>query len=237
MAREPVVGTDGSYVVCVGLPLHLVSEIARLLRGQSVVLATADTDGARALLGPPAARPYREPAPSAASVVPAAPPPRPSGRHVAAASAAATAAAAQAYPAQAYGAQPYAAQTAYTAQAMPRGARAGVLTATEAIPVIRPAPLVRGPLSVDLATREVTVHGQHVHLSVREFDLLATLASEVDRVWSFAELTAHVWRTGYLGDPDPVTSAVKRLRKRLRPVRGLEVASVRGVGYRLMVPV
>lgn len=213
MAHEPVVGTDGSYVVCVGLPLHLVSEIARLLRGQSVVLATADTDGARALLGPPAARPYREPAPSAASVVPAAPPPRPSRHHVAGA------------------------QVAYTAQAVPRRTRVGVLTATEAIPVIRPAPLVHGPLSVDLATREVTVHGQHVHLSVREFDLLATLASEVDRVWSFAELTAHVWRTGYLGDPDPVTSAVKRLRKRLRPVRGLEVASVRGVGYRLMVPV
>jgi DNA-binding response OmpR family regulator len=68
-----------------------------------------------------------------------------------------------------------------------------------------------------------------------EFDLLATLALEAGRVWSFAELTARVWQLPYLGDSDQVTSAVKRLRKRLAPVRDVEVASVRGVGYRLRV--
>ncbi|WP_050761603.1 winged helix-turn-helix domain-containing protein [Beutenbergia cavernae] len=91
-------------------------------------------------------------------------------------------------------------------------------------------------MRVDLGTREVTIAGRRVHLSTREFDLLVALASEMDRVWSFAELTVHVWHTGYLGDPDTVTSAVKRLRKRLAAVGGLEVASVRGIGYRLLVP-
>jgi hypothetical protein len=98
-------------------------------------------------------------------------------------------------------------------------------------------PLVAGPLLVDLAGREVIALGRRVYLSAREFDLLATLALEAGRVWSFAELTARVWQLPYLGDSDPVTSAVKRLRKRLAPVRDVEVASVRGVGYRLRVRV
>lgn len=109
---------------------------------------------------------------------------------------------------------------------------------TGSIPMIAPPmldPLVAGPLFVDLAGREVTALGRRVYLSAREFDLLATLALEAGRVWSFAELTARVWQLPYLGDSDPVTSAVKRLRKRLAPVRDVEVASVRGVGYRLRV--
>ena len=109
---------------------------------------------------------------------------------------------------------------------------------TGSVPMVAPPtvePLVAGPLFVDLAGREVIALGRRVYLSAREFDLLATLALEIGRVWSFAELTARVWQLPYLGDSDPVTSAVKRLRKRLAPVRDVEVASVRGVGYRLKV--
>lgn len=117
--------------------------------------------------------------------------------------------------------------------------RTGAVPAvTGSIPMIAPPtvePLVAGPLLVDLAGREVTALGRRVYLSAREFDLLATLALEAGRVWSFAELTARVWQLPYLGDSDPVTSAIKRLRKRLAPVRDVEVASVRGVGYRLRV--
>ncbi|WP_423462715.1 winged helix-turn-helix domain-containing protein [Promicromonospora sp. MS192] len=124
-------------------------------------------------------------------------------------------------------------------------ASSGVVPTSGAVPVVTgaipmvapptPEPLVAGPLLVDLAGREVTARGRRVYLSAREFDLLATLALEAGRVWSFAELTAQVWQLPYLGDSDPVTSAVKRLRKRLAPVRDVEVASVRGVGYRLTV--
>lgn len=119
-----------------------------------------------------------------------------------------------------------------------RPATGPVPAVTGAIQMVAPPaldPLVAGPLLVDLAGREVTALGRRVYLSAREFDLLATLALEAGRVWSFAELTARVWQLPYLGDSDPVTSAVKRLRKRLAPVRDVEVASVRGVGYRLKV--
>lgn len=160
--------TDRGYVLCVGLSLEACGEVARLVKDQAVVVAAADTDGARALLGPVRSDDGR----------PGSDPPS------------------------------------------------------------RPHPvtvLQRGPLRVDLAAREATIGPRQLHLSPREFDLLAALASEIERVWSFAELTSRVWHTRYLGAPDVVTSAVKRLRKRLDCVPGLEVASVRGIGYRLMI--
>ncbi|MBE1877925.1 winged helix-turn-helix domain-containing protein [Myceligenerans pegani] len=116
------------------------------------------------------------------------------------------------------------------------GAIPAVSGAFPVVPHTQGGPIGRGPLTLDLAAREVRVHGREVHLSAQEFDLLATLASQPGRVWTFAELTAHVWGTRYLGDADAVTSAIKRLRRRLPRLRGLEVASVRGVGYRLRVP-
>lgn len=94
-----------------------------------------------------------------------------------------------------------------------------------------------GHLRVDTTTREVTWAGVGIELSAREFDLLATLASEAGRVWTFEELMSRIWKTRYLGDADPVVSAVKRLRKRLSAaVAELRVVSVRGVGFRLVVP-
>lgn len=288
MTHQPVAGGDSGYVVCVGLSLSQVSEIARLLRGQGVVLATADTEGARALLGPPTERSPGAAAPRAVSVVPADPVPAPSGPGVPRAVPVipiplhdAEGAGAQrpprlpletatqaiprlreqtrvpddvppaAAPPSPRGARPPSAPLRGSVARVPairRHRQAPSLTGNlrpsagvEQAPLAqalasRAAPLVRGPLMLDPATREVTAHGRRIHLSVREFDLLAVLASRVDRVWSFAELTATVWNSEYLGDPDHVTSAVKRLRKRLTAVHDLEVASVRGVGYRLMVP-
>jgi DNA-binding winged helix-turn-helix (wHTH) protein len=92
-----------------------------------------------------------------------------------------------------------------------------------------------GQLTIDVPAREVHVAGDPVHLSAREFDLLALLASDPFRVWSFSTLVRAVWGTEYLGDHDQLTSTVKRLRKRLGPHSGCELHSVHGVGYRLRV--
>jgi DNA-binding response OmpR family regulator len=95
----------------------------------------------------------------------------------------------------------------------------------------------RGCLRVDLVSRQVTWGDVDIALSAREFDLLATLATEAGRVWTFEELMGRIWKTRYLGDSDPVVSAVKRLRRRLAlVVDELRVVSVRGVGFRLVVP-
>ena len=90
-----------------------------------------------------------------------------------------------------------------------------------------------GTLRLDADRREATWRGSPLPLSAREFDLLYTLCCDPGRVWTFAELTTHVWNRPYLGDTDAVVSAVKRLRRQVRQATGsVLVESVRGVGYR-----
>jgi two-component system, OmpR family, response regulator MtrA len=107
-------------------------------------------------------------------------------------------------------------------------------------PVEEPIPTHRivefGKLRLDADLREATWRGSPVPLSAREFDLLFALTRDPGRVWTFAELTTHVWERPYLGDIEAVVSAVKRLRRQLRAsAPGVQVESVRGVGYRLVV--
>ena len=104
----------------------------------------------------------------------------------------------------------------------------------EAIPTHRVVEF--GKLRLDADLREATWRGSTVPLSAREFDLLFALTRDPGRVWTFAELTTHVWERPYLGDIEAVVSAVKRLRRQLRAAApGVAVDSVRGVGYRLVV--
>jgi two-component system response regulator ResD len=50
-----------------------------------------------------------------------------------------------------------------------------------------------GDLSFNMLSREVTVAGMRVELSVKEFALVATLASDPDRVFTKHELLQMVW--------------------------------------------
>ncbi len=117
------------------------------------------------------------------------------------------------------------------------------------VPVAQPIPAMREPaetaahrvvecgkLRVDADLREAAWCGMLLPLSAREFDLLFALTCDPGRVWTFAELTTHVWNRPYLGDTDAVVSAVKRLRRQIRDVTdSVLVESVRGVGYRIVV--
>lgn len=97
--------------------------------------------------------------------------------------------------------------------------------------------LVReGALTIDRRLRQVTWDGAIVAVSPREFDLLALLAGDTGRVWTFQDIMSTVWRVSYLGDADMVLSTVKRLRRRLASAtQDVQVRSVRGVGFRLVV--
>ncbi|WP_291278157.1 winged helix-turn-helix domain-containing protein [Galactobacter sp.] len=96
--------------------------------------------------------------------------------------------------------------------------------------------LTVGPLVIDRGLREVAVDGRIVDMSAREFDLLQLLACDTGKVWTFADIIEAVWDVEYLGDTDMLFSAVKRLRRRLAAVGGgVQVVSVRGIGFRLLV--
>jgi DNA-binding response OmpR family regulator len=102
----------------------------------------------------------------------------------------------------------------------------------------RPVPgelLEVGPLRMDTRARAVTLGGREVRLRRLEFDLLAQLASDPQRVFSRQELLRGVW--GYRGDGSrtrTVDSHASRLRRKLARDGEREwIVSVRGVGYRL----
>ena len=70
-------------------------------------------------------------------------------------------------------------------------------------------------------TRRVTVLGERVLLSAKEFELLAKLASAPHRVFSKEELLREVWGFRSLGRTRTVDSHASRLRRKLaRPGAG-----------------
>lgn len=88
-------------------------------------------------------------------------------------------------------------------------------------------------LQLDQLGRRALRGGRELKLSPREFDLLALLLDQPGRAWSYDELSTRVWTQPYLGDPDMIATAIRRLRKRLGPEASVEITALRGFGYRL----
>ncbi|MYX35613.1 MULTISPECIES: response regulator transcription factor [unclassified Streptomyces] len=99
-----------------------------------------------------------------------------------------------------------------------------------------PAPDVigLGPVRVEMATRKVTVGDEPVALTRKEFDLLAMLAQRPGVVFRREQIISEVWRTSWEGTGRTLEVHVASLRSKLRLPSLIE--TVRGVGYRLVVP-
>ena len=98
----------------------------------------------------------------------------------------------------------------------------------------RRGPTRIGLLSIDPATREVTVGEREVVLANKEFELLRTLASEPTRVFTKEELLRDIWGYETAGRTRTLDSHASRLRRKLDPERGMYVINCWGVGYRLL---
>ncbi|MDX1664622.1 MAG: response regulator transcription factor [Candidatus Promineifilaceae bacterium] len=96
--------------------------------------------------------------------------------------------------------------------------------------------IVVGDLVLDAAARLVTVGGERVELSEREFRLLWTLAREAGMVLTREELLKRVWGTGFLGEPQTLYVYMSWLRKKLGAVggEGVQIVTVHRKGYKLV---
>jgi DNA-binding response OmpR family regulator len=98
----------------------------------------------------------------------------------------------------------------------------------------RPVLAVRA-LRVDTTARLVTVAGEAIDLSAKEYDLLLALARDPERVCSKEELLREVWNFRSLGRTRTLDSHASRLRRKLNANGGHAfVLNVWGVGYRLV---
>ena len=92
-------------------------------------------------------------------------------------------------------------------------------------------------LEIDEATHEVRRAGNLVDLSPTEFLLLRYLMINADRVVSKSQILDHVWQYDFRGDMGIVETYVSYLRKKIDVYEPALIHTVRGVGYRLRLPV
>jgi DNA-binding response OmpR family regulator len=100
----------------------------------------------------------------------------------------------------------------------------------------RSEPLVVGDLMVDSAAHTVTLRGQLINLSPREFDLLHALALQPGVVIPTGDLLAQVWGAEFIGQPQVIYVHIRWLREIIEkdPNKPQRIVTVRGVGYKLV---
>ena len=88
-------------------------------------------------------------------------------------------------------------------------------------------------LTVDIVERKVTVKGERIKLTPREFRLFALLVENSGRILTHQELLEKVWGWEYTNDLDYVRIYISHLRQKIEPAPALPryIMTEPGVGY------
>ena len=89
-------------------------------------------------------------------------------------------------------------------------------------------------IRLDKDAHEVTVDGQPVDLSKKEFDLLNYFMENQGMALSREKILNNVWNYDYFGDARTIDTHVKKLRSKLGP-KGDNIKTIWGMGYKLEV--
>lgn len=93
-----------------------------------------------------------------------------------------------------------------------------------------------GNTIVNRKNYEVETDGKTLILPLKEFELLAQLASYPDRIFSREQLIELVWGNDFIGNDRTVDVHIKRLRERFSADRfQFSIQTVRGLGYKLVL--
>ena len=94
-------------------------------------------------------------------------------------------------------------------------------------------PVLRsGELELNPGEHTVTVQGQRVQLTLKEYELLQKFMSNPGLVFTREQLLSSIWGTDFIGETRTVDVHIGTLRTKLGPC-GSCIETVRGVGYRL----
>ena len=88
-----------------------------------------------------------------------------------------------------------------------------------------------GGLTINIPGRKVSIDGERITMTPKEYDLLFFLASHEDIVFSRDELLEKIWGFDFYGDGRTVDSHIKMLRHSLGKYRHF-IVTHRGVGYK-----
>ena len=91
-----------------------------------------------------------------------------------------------------------------------------------------------GELKVNFTARRVTVAGQEISLSPKEYDLLFYMVRNRGIALSREKLLTEVWGYDFFGDDRTLDTHIKLLRRELGPCAD-RITTLRGVGYRCWI--
>ncbi len=91
-----------------------------------------------------------------------------------------------------------------------------------------------GGICIDKAAHQVTVDGEPVELSFKEFELLTYFMENQGIALSREQILNHVWNYDYFGDARTIDTHVKKLRSKLGD-KGNDIKTIWGMGYKFEV--
>ena len=95
----------------------------------------------------------------------------------------------------------------------------------------QPQVLEFGGLSINIAARSVTVDGEKVDLTPKEYDLLFYLVENRNIALSRDKLLSDIWGYDFFGDDRTIDTHIKNLRNSLGKYRDY-IVTLRGIGYK-----
>jgi DNA-binding response OmpR family regulator len=101
-------------------------------------------------------------------------------------------------------------------------------------PSVPPKKIVVGEIEIDIDRRVVTLAGESIELTAKEFDLLAFFAAHPGRVFNRGQLLDKVWGYSHSGYEHTVNSHINRLRAKIEkdPANPRYILTVWSVGYK-----
>jgi len=87
-----------------------------------------------------------------------------------------------------------------------------------------------GPISIDTDAKSVTVNGQQVDLTAKEYAILELMLKNPEKVFSKQNLYESVWGEQYTYDNDTINTHISNLRKKLD---SNIIKTIWGMGYKM----
>ena len=94
--------------------------------------------------------------------------------------------------------------------------------------------LSAGGIVIDRSAHSVTIDGETVDLSYKEFELLVFFMENIGMALSREKILNSVWNYDYYGDARTIDTHVKKLRSKMGP-KGDLIKTIWGLGYKLSV--
>ena len=92
--------------------------------------------------------------------------------------------------------------------------------------------LALGSIEMDTERHVVTVSGEKIDLTLKEYSMLKLFLSNPHKVFSRENIMDSVWGDSYVGESRTVDMHIKTLRQKLGTA-GDNIVTIRGVGYKI----